>query len=232
MYIMSSCRRFICAELYNEKYCKNTGEKCTGKSCTYVFGNCLMCFQERCDLKGTEIKTSAGAESKQPESKKDIPHVDNNSKVNEGKHSIQWNTDVPENRMPYAYVDGSYNPYRKIYGYGGVFYDGERIHVLQGNGKKEDMVSMRNVAGEIDGAIAAINFAKDHDIKEFTMYYDYTGIEQWATGKWQANKVGTQNYQKIVRGCGLRIHFVKVKGHSGVKGNEMADKLAKQSVGL
>lgn len=80
---------------------------------------------------------------------------------------------------------------------------------MQGHGNEPDMVSMRNVAGEIEGAMAAIRYAKEHDIKEFIMYYDYSGIEQWAAGRWSANKTGTQKYQKYVQECGIKIHFKK-----------------------
>ena len=134
--------------------------------------------------------------------------------------------------MPCAYVDGSYNQYKKIYGYGGIFFDGEQTHTMQGHGNEPDMVSMRNVAGEIEGAMAAIRYAKEHDIKEFIMYYDYSGIEQWAAGRWSANKTGTQKYQKYVQECGIKIHFKKIKGHSGNTGNEIADNLAKQAAGI
>ena len=162
------------------------------------------------------------------QTKTDIPQ--NNEK--EQKLKTERNEKPGKTRMPCAYVDGSYNKYKKIYGYGGIFFDGEQTHTMHGHGNEPDMVSMRNVAGKIEGAMAAIRYAKEHDIKEFIMYYDYSGIEQWATGRWSANKTGTQKYQKYVQECGIKIHFKKIKGHSGNTGNEIADNLAKQAAGI
>ena len=136
-------------------------------------------------------------------------------------------------KKAYAFVDGSYNKYTKVYGYGGYLIDESGVkHLLQGNGSDPEMSSMRNVSGEILGAEAAMRKAEQLGISELDIYYDYTGIEAWVTGKWHANKEGTQRYRDIMRNSRLKINFVKVKGHSGVDGNEEADRLAKKAVGI
>ena len=54
----------------------------------------------------------------------------------------------------------------------------------------------------------------------------------WATGGWKRNKTGTIAYHDYI--CSvkdrIKLSFVKVKGHSGVEGNEEADRLAKEAV--
>lgn len=134
------------------------------------------------------------------------------------------------NQKAYAYVDGSYNSYTKTYGYGVYLNDGVE-HEIKGSGKEPTMAAMRNVAGEIEGAMAAMKYAIEHGIKELTLYYDYVGIEAWATGKWNANKSETQAYRDFCKVCPVKIIFKKVKGHSGVRGNDIADRLAKIAVG-
>ena len=93
---------------------------------------------------------------------------------------------------------------------------------------------MRNVAGEIKGAEAAMQYAFDHGMKELVIYHDYEGISRWPLREWKANKEGTIAYQafydKISKN--VNIKFVKVKGHSGDKYNDEADRLAKEALGL
>ena len=74
-----------------------------------------------------------------------------------------------------AYVDGSFNAKKKVYGYGAVLIDGQQvIKRLCGHGDNEECISSRNVAGEIFGALAAVKYAVEHpEYDGIVIYYDY-----------------------------------------------------------
>ena len=77
-----------------------------------------------------------------------------------------------------------------------------------------------------------MEYCVDNGYSKLVLYFDYNGIEKWCTGEWKANKKGTKDYKKFYDEISdkLEVKFVKVKAHTGVEYNEMADKLAKESI--
>lgn len=132
-----------------------------------------------------------------------------------------------------AYVDGSYSEDKSAYSYGCIIINKEKEEiVLNGVGDEKELLEMRNVAGELLGAEKAIEWAIKNKYNSIEIYYDYKGIELWATGEWRAKKNGTKKYREYIKEKSkeIEIGFKKVKAHSGEKYNEIADKLAKDAL--
>ncbi|MDH5698529.1 MAG: ribonuclease H family protein [Nitrospirota bacterium] len=106
--------------------------------------------------------------------------------------------------------------------------NGAEIHRDKGNDIPEAAMNHRNVAGEILAILKAIQWCQSEEITEMTIYFDYQGLESWATGSWRAKLPFTQAYAQAVNESGLTIHWVKVKSHSGDPENDLVDQLAKE----
>ncbi|MBO5113998.1 MAG: ribonuclease H family protein [Lachnospiraceae bacterium] len=132
------------------------------------------------------------------------------------------------------YVDGSYDSATGAFSYGMVvLLDGQVLSFCE-KYEDEELSSMHNVAGEIKGAEAAMQYAIDHGIPKIAIYHDYEGIAKWCLGLWKTNKEGTRAYKAFYEEAKKKtaIRFVKVTGHSGDTYNEMADRLAREALGL
>ena len=132
-----------------------------------------------------------------------------------------------------AYVDGSFDPSIGKYAFGCILLtpDGEIIRE-SGNGQDPESLAIRNVAGEMLGAMYAVQWAINHGYPSLIIYYDYEGIAKWAKGDWKAKNKRTQQYAEFMNGkrSYIQLSFQKVKAHSGDHYNEEVDKLAKSAL--
>jgi len=131
-----------------------------------------------------------------------------------------------------AYVDGSFEKKTERYSFGAVLIqNNEVIQTLSRVGDTPKYQSSRQIAGEVFGALHAIHWAIKNRYKKIIIHYDYLGIEKWALGEWKANKDVSKDYVETYRKLApkIDIQFVKVKAHSGVEYNELADQVAKDA---
>lgn len=134
------------------------------------------------------------------------------------------------------YVDGSHTVKRMgEYGWGFAAYkEGKEFFCDCGLGTHEEAANMRNVAGELSAAMRAVQWAQKEGLTEVAIHHDYQGVSSWANGDWKAKNWMTQYYRDFIaqKRQVMTILFVKEEAHSGVEGNERADSLAKQPLGL
>lgn len=139
-----------------------------------------------------------------------------------------------KDNLPYAYIDGTYSKKNNCYGWGGFLVNAGSCHIIQGTGNNPAYISERNVAGEVIGALQVFFKAQRLGIKELNLFYDYSGIENWTDGSWKASKPLARYYTQTneLLEDDVKVNFIKVAGHTGIKGNELADLLAKEIAGV
>ena len=145
----------------------------------------------------------------------------------------------------HIYVDGSYNPATKVWGGGAILInDKENIIFKKLTVSGQDTNGSYQINGEVQSTLVALQYLIDHVDEvvddKIVIYYDYLGIEKWATNEWTARKEVSKDYQsKVIKQIlvlrhihNLDVSFEKVKAHSGVHYNEEVDKLAKIACGV
>lgn len=126
-----------------------------------------------------------------------------------------------------AYVDGSFvdGPV----GYGTlILKSGKPVYEIGATVLTPALLDMHQVGGELQAVYTVIEWCQNNHVPGISIFYDYEGIERWATGSWKANNPATQAYASFIRDCGIQITWNKIKSHSGNPWNEYVDQLAKQ----
>ncbi|UBK90388.1 ribonuclease H1 domain-containing protein [Clostridium perfringens] len=182
------------------------------------------CQKEVIGCKGAKYKSFASKE----EAEKFISIHENGGSFEE----VKGNEEVKDDLI-YIYVDGSFMVSKENYSYGFlVVKNDEILYEDNGVGYDKEAIALRNVSGEVEGAMKAIEYAIENGYKDIVLCYDYQGIESWALGTWKRNNRITQNYNEFMQEKFklIKVRFKKIKGHSGNKFNDRADILAKKAL--
>lgn len=141
-----------------------------------------------------------------------------------------------------AFVDGTYKnniegKYPEKYGYGVILLTKPEDKILEdklyNSAHDEEGLRLRQVAGELQATKEAINWAIAMEkFSKIHIFYDYSGIENWANRTWKAKDSITEEYADFIQKKSnlITITFSKVTSHTGIGYNEKADKLAKSSL--
>lgn len=156
------------------------------------------------------------------------------SSLIDANNFIEEKEDNQEYTFPTCYVDGSFDKTTGRYSFGGILLINGKELFFKKAFQADEYSVYRNVAGEIKGASYIINYSIKNGIKKLIICYDYLGIEKWYTGEWKANsKIATEyvNFLTQVKDK-IEVEFVKIKSHTNNKYNDIADKLAKEALGI
>ncbi len=134
-----------------------------------------------------------------------------------------------------AFVDGSHSldaDGKEKYSFGVFLITNESEDSLYKAFVDKAYMESRNIAGEIEGVKQAILWAIENKKQKIKIFYDYAGIEKWATKEWSAKVKISQEYSKFFdeKSKLINVEFEHVKAHSGIVYNEKADELAKKAL--
>ena len=127
-----------------------------------------------------------------------------------------------------VFVDGSFSPDFPKSGWAFVVTEND-VEIARGSGITAFDAESRNIDGEVMASFQAIRWLDSND-KTGTICHDYEGIARWAKGEWQAKSNIAKRYVAAAQPYLHRVSFEKVEAHTGVKWNELVDKLAKEAI--
>lgn len=136
----------------------------------------------------------------------------------------------------HIYVDGSYNMDTKKYSYGIVAVKEDIIEYIDsGVGNSNSDNNIRQIAGELKGAVKGVEYALISGEKKVVIFHDYAGICYHATGEWERREESSKEYynkmQELMK-KGIEIIFVKVDSHTGDLFNELVDEKCKEALNI
>lgn len=202
-----------------EGFDTNKGEKVENKIVD-TWAECLL-----------YVKGVKGAKYKSFESRKEAEDF-----LKEGDKLLRKGKDEYPQDCLHVYVDGSYNEDTSRYSYGLVAVRNNVVEYIK-SGSEEDKYekSIRQIAGELEGAVKGVEYALSKGDKKVVIIHDYVGICHHATGYWERKgESSVEYYNKMSKliNQGIEVVFVKVDAHTGDFFNELVDEKCKEQLSI
>ena len=168
---------------------------------------------------------------------KSFESIDNaKSYLNEGNRMLKKSDENYPKDCLHAYVDGSYNSSDGRYSYGIVCVNNDVVEYIESNAENDTSErNIRQIAGELKGAVRAVEYALSQGQTKIVLFHDYEGIAHHATGAWERKEessVGYYEKMQTLMKSGIEIIFVKVDSHTGDLFNELVDEKCKECLGI
>jgi ribonuclease HI len=150
--------------------------------------------------------------------------------------------------MVVIYTDGSIKTFKKgkkkriKQGWGFVAINDKKKIVKKLNGlvlknnwrsaKGRRIEKSQSVGAELEAVRQALKWAEFRKFKKVMIVTDFQGCAEWVLGTWKIRQSVVQSYVSFVQKMHekMDIGFYWIKGHSGNKWNDLADKLAKEAL--
>ncbi|MCH5138145.1 ribonuclease H family protein [Clostridiaceae bacterium UIB06] len=159
-----------------------------------------------------------------------------NEYLNEGSKLLKKGEDSYPKDCLHIYVDGSYNISTEKYSYGVVAVRNDVVeHIDSAAAKDNSQKNIRQIAGELEGAIKGVEYALRKGDKKVVIFHDYEGICHHATGFWERREESSAKYYKKMNelmGHSIEVIFVKVDSHTGDFFNELVDEKCKEKLSV
>lgn len=134
----------------------------------------------------------------------------------------------------HIYVDGSYNINTEEYSYGLVAVRNNVVEYINSDSSKDSSKkNIRQIAGELEAAVKAVQYALEKGDKRVVIFHDYEGICHHATGFWERKEQSSAEYYEKMNKLmseGIQVIFVKVDSHTGDFFNELVDEKCKEKL--
>lgn len=161
---------------------------------------------------------------------------DANAYLNEGNRMLKKSDENYPKDCLHAYVDGSYNSSDGRYSYGVVCVNNNIVEYIESNAEKDTSEkNIRQIAGELKGAVKAVEYALRQGERKIVIFHDYEGIAHHATGAWERKEASSMEYYSKMQelmNSGIEVIFVKVDSHTGDLFNELVDEKCKECLGI